>query len=68
KAYAFSLEMGNEPTHDKASSQFYLGLCQMELGRKKESEKNLLEAKEYFLTAPVRYGEQLVRLDTLLSR
>ncbi|MEM7513486.1 MAG: tetratricopeptide repeat-containing protein kinase family protein, partial [Bacteroidota bacterium] len=68
KAHTLSLEMGNEPTHEKASSRYYLGLCQRELGRNQESEKNLLEAREYFLTAPVRYEKQLVKLDTLLSR
>ncbi len=68
KAYGLSLEMGKELSHTRASAQYYLGLCQSKLGMGQESEKNLLGAKEYFLTAPVRYEKQLVRLDTLLGR
>ncbi|MEL6193388.1 MAG: tetratricopeptide repeat protein, partial [Bacteroidota bacterium] len=68
KARTYSLAQGNEPTHEKATSRYYLGLCQMELGRKQAGEKNLLEAREYFQTAPVRYEKQLVKLDTLLGR
>ena len=68
KARTYSLAQGNEPTHEKATSRYYLGLCQMELGRKQEGKKNLLEAREYFQTAPVRYEKQLIRLDSLLSK